>query len=460
MLSLSATIAWYVFLAGVLWALQRLTRCLSQLNIFSLCVGFFVLRHGITVPFDHTVNQWYAGIDISPLALQRFYASLVLMWLCLLIGVWLGRRLFGHGLLDVEVFRREMTSQPLPSGMSIPLFLVVLAAGLGLVIYYQLRFEVSLVQLVSGHLTALDYRAMRDNYGTATHYTLSIGQRVANIVRFGLFPLFICTLYFMSKRGPLWRSLFGLVLGVGITVGLLSGQKGAAVVLLVGVLVAVYLRHGLLRVRPLDWRIWSFIALASFIIMPYLYHLQYSDQDYGWLLRATSYRLTSEHNRSLQLYFEIYPEIEPHLYGRSSGLINLLLGIDMPGDMLPERFIATYYQGSNYLNTWSASFVGVAWADFGYAGVVVQSVLVGLLLQGYASWFRRARKTALVMGTQVGLMTATTRLSEVALTANLLTFGLLSSFLLFWFVRAGPTRRQPSRELVLLTHAGSPRRAG
>jgi hypothetical protein len=174
-----------------------------------------------------------------------------------------------------------------------------------------------------------------------------------------------------------------------------------------------------------------------------LYLLQYPQQSFGWALQATTYRLTSEADRSLQLYFEIYPDVQPFLHGKSSSLVNSLLGVDFPGDLLPERFIPTYYLGPEYLNTWNGAFIGVAWADFGYCGVVLESAFVGTLLYAYARWFSRVRKTALVMGTQVGLLMASTRLSEVALSASLLTFGLLSCFAVYWIMQSSRRRRHP-----------------
>jgi hypothetical protein len=160
------------------------------LNVFSLFLAFFVLRHGVTVPFDHTVNAWYAGIYLQPRSLERFYTSLVVMWLCLLAGVWLGRATFGSGVLNARAFHAEMTSRPIRPGMSQPLFLTALAVAVGLVWVYQMGFDVSLTQLLSGGLTAIDYRAMRNSFGSSTHWSAGVGERLASIARFGLFPFF------------------------------------------------------------------------------------------------------------------------------------------------------------------------------------------------------------------------------------------------------------------------------
>jgi hypothetical protein len=441
MISIPQTIAWYAFLFSVLWVFQRLTRWSTSLSIFSLFLGFLIMRHGITVPFDHTVNQWFAGIDISPAAYRRYYTSLVLMWLCLLAGTWLARAWLGRAELNPRKFSREMAADRLATGVS-PLFIPVLVGCIAMVMIYQLHFDTNLWLLLSGHLTGAQYRAMRDLYGESTHYSLGAGYRVASIIRFGVVPMFLYTLYFARGRGMPAKTLFAVVLAIALLVGLASGQKSPAIFLLIGLGLAAYYRRGRLRLRLAGAWLLTAVCALWFGVLPYLYHLQYPTMDYSWLLRSTTYRLTSENDRSLQLYFQVYPDVHAHLNGRSSSLVDAILGIKVPPEELPERFIPLHYvpNPEDYHNTWNAAYVGVAWADFGYAGVVLESMLVGMLLYAYARWFSRARKTALVMGTQVALMMAATKLSEVPLTSTLLSFGLLSSFGLFLFLQA-PSRQ-------------------
>ncbi len=454
MLSLTYTFAWYGFLLAVLWGMQRLTHWLTQLNIFTMAIGFMVLRHGVTVPFDHTVNQWYAGIDITPQAYVRFYSSLVLMWLSLLASVAYTRLVLGSIRLDPFAFRQTVGAQPLPGGVNWA-FLVIVLVSAGLVAFYQLRFDANLMALLTGKLSSVDYREMRDSFGSDTHYSVGIGQRLANIARFGLMPALVSTMYFLSPRGGRWRLLFLILLGLNLMVGLRSGQKGATIFLLVTLALAYYYRTGRVRLRLVNWRLWAMGATALLAIVV-LYRLQYPQQSFSWAWRATTYRLTSEADRSLQLYYEIYPDVQPFLYGKSSGLINAVLGIEMPPDSNPERFIPVYYLGPEYLNTWNGAFIGVAWADFGYYGVVFESLLVGSLLYFYAWWFRHARKTAMVMGTQVGLLMASTRLSEVALSASLLSFGLLSGFLVYVMVQLISVVEKRQSRLEATSYAHSP----
>ena len=355
MLDTPLIVAWYVFLLIAVWMFHRLTQCLTRLNIFSLFVFFLVLRNGITVPFDHTTNIWFAGIYISEDALQHFYLALLLMYSGLLLGIFLGRYIFGFGKIDLRSFQVAMSAKHLPGGINWFVFIAVLAVVVGLIAATQLRTDVSLTDLLSGVFSSEEYRALRDDYGQATNFSNSWLLRFASIARFGLLPFLIYTLFFLKDRSWIWRAAFIFVTGLGLVVGVLSGEKSPALYLLIGLVVAFYLRKGWARLSLLDWRIWSLAALGLFVILPYLYRLQYPNLEYGQSIQSALYRLTSEYNRSLQLYFEIYPNIQPHLYGLSSSLINSILGTNMPADMLPERFIPIYYLGPQYLHTWNAA---------------------------------------------------------------------------------------------------------
>ncbi len=448
MLDTPLIVAWYVFLLIAVWMFHRLTQCLTRLNIFSLFVFFLVLRHGITVPFDHTTNQWFAGIYVSEDALQHFYLALLLMYGGLLLGIFLGRYLFGSGKIELRNFQSAMSAKHLPGGINWFVFIVVLAVVVGLITATLLRTDVSLTDLLSGVFSSEEYRALRDDYGQATNFSSSWLLRLASIARFGLLPFLIYTLFFLKERNWIWWTAFIFVTGLGVVVGVLSGEKSPALFLLIGLVVAFYLRKGWTRLSPFDWRLWSLATLGLFVILPYLYSLQYPTLNYEQTVQSALYRLTSEYNRSLQLYFEIYPNIQPHLYGLSSSLINSVLGTNTPVDMLPERFIPIYYLGPQYLHTWNAAYVGTAWADFGFIGIVLESIFVGLLLQGYAHWFSRARKTALVMGLQVTLMMAATKLSEATVTASLLSFGLGSTFLLYLLLKSYSIKPQVLRQAL------------
>src|SRR5437762_11238907 len=87
-MSVLGVVAWYLFLVLVILAYQRLTRCLTTLNIFTHFLLFFVMRHGITVPFDVSVNDRVTNLPLSAATLGRVHLALVIMYVCMISATW------------------------------------------------------------------------------------------------------------------------------------------------------------------------------------------------------------------------------------------------------------------------------------------------------------------------------------------------------------------------------------
>jgi len=156
--------------------------------------------------------------------------------------------------------------------------------------------------------------------------------------------------------------------------------------------------------------------------------------DYVPRLQLGAFRLTSEADRGLQLYFHFYPQIYPHLLGASSFVLNKVLMLGYSG-LPPEQLIPVSVVGPDYTNTWNAAFIGTAWVDFGWWGVALESVVVGLVLQFIHHWFVTSQKSAALIGVYAGLIIAASRLSEASLFSALLSWGLGSSLLLFLLIK-------------------------
>jgi len=225
-----------------------------------------------------------------------------------------------------------------------------------------------------------------------------------------------------------------LSVAVALLVGLISGQKSAAMFLVMGLLVTVWFASGRVAIRPWDVRLVATATTLFFLVLPSLYAIQYPFLDYTSRIQLGAFRLTSESDRGLQLYFHFYPETYPHLGGASSVVLNkvLLLGYT---ELPPEQRIPVAVVGPDYTNTWNASFIATAWADFGWWGVVFESLFVGSLLQLIHHWFVTSKKSAAIVGVYAGLIMAATRLSEVSLFSSLWSYGLGSSLILFLLIK-------------------------
>jgi hypothetical protein len=212
--------------------------------------------------------------------------------------------------------------------------------------------------------------------------------------------------------------------------GLLSGQKEPVLFLLVTVWFAWRVGGGRRKIPIGSATIWLSAGVVLFVVLPYLYYLQYPFLDYTTRLFNGLFRLTSESNRVLLYYFNFYPDRFGFLHGASSNLVGNMLGIGAASGT-PERAIPVYMLGPDYLNTWNTAFVGYAWADFGIVGVIVGSIGLGCLLQFVHLWFDGIELDPLHAGVLTGLGMAASRFAESSITATLLTFGFGISLLLY-----------------------------
>jgi hypothetical protein len=230
-----------------------------------------------------------------------------------------------------------------------------------------------------------------------------------------------------------------------------SGHKEPLVLITGTLIVSWYaIRNGLRLTR----RFYMLVATLGLVVVAGALPLFYMTQgvaDYPSALYWGVYRVVGEPLRTLQLYFEVYPTYHPHLQGLSSRTFAALVGAPdyrSAGEYIPNAFLGV----DN--TTFPALFIGDAWADFGYLGVVIYSVFIGFLLQAYNVWYfsrpvRYLEDTALLLTIAI----ATEHLLASAVFSGLLTFGLGTSLVLYLAVRG--VRLAPMSFLAL-----RPRRSG
>jgi hypothetical protein len=286
----------------------------------------------------------------------------------------------------------------------------------------------------AGH-TAAQYRAHRVAYGGLTYYANSALNYAGSFSRFALLPCALWVLWFHRAQSLAIRVLFWITLGLLGVIGLVSGQKTPALLLILGFMIALVLGAGAPRVFN-----WKFVALALvglLLVVPLLYHFQEPGKDYFALLfGSVYYRETFEYSRVPQLRFIFYPAPHPFLYGQSSFIISSferVIGLAGSVAQAPEVYIPTHTPGvrAGYSGTWNAGFFAEAWADFGFVGVIVEAIFVGAYLALIDRWYQAGPKGPLHMGTYATFCVSALYLTEVSLLTALWTFGLLSLFLVY-----------------------------
>ena len=245
--------------------------------------------------------------------------------------------------------------------------------------------------------------------------------------------------YALKDVARKYSYLFWFVFTAYIVLQLVTGQKAAISLALISILTCQLFKSGncLISIKN-KVVLYTIIALVLllFTLLPGQYMLQYPGINYGEAFASVVNRLTAETSRTLQLHFYVYPDRIQHLNGNSSFLFSGLFGNGANVD--PGRAVRGYVlfgDTTDATGTWNAAFIGAAWADFGYIGVAIESILATMLLWFYHQWFLQQRKVPIVIGIYSTLAMSCTSLSEANFLTTLFTFGLGTSFILYFLIR-------------------------
>jgi hypothetical protein len=436
---------WYLFLIAVGVYLERRTHWFTRFNVFTVfLVGMFV-RYGIAVPFsDGVLPSSSTHTPISQDQLLSFYGALIVTYLGIVVGVELVHRLRDR--LPKPPF---LASPPSAETRALVVVAGVVMAIVGVVwILLPWRdFAAGLLQ--AGHLAQLAARLQRVTYGNATLYSNSAVDYVGSFARFAIMPAAVWVLYFHRAQSRVVHALFWVGLVMLALIGFASGQKTPELLLVIGFVVARLLIAGAPGI--FNWKTVVGAVVFVFGLVPALYHFQASSWTYPQLTFGTVYRFTIEYSRVAQLRFVFYPNLHPFLYGTSSFVVRALArlgGVHLSGES-PETYIPTHIAsvGANYGGTWNAGFFADAWADFGWPGVIVAAIAAGMILAFIARWYEDSPRGPLQMGVYTAVCVSSLYLSEVALLTASWTFGLLSSFLVYWLLTYFPARQQKSADV-------------
>lgn len=110
---------------------------------------------------------------------------------------------------------------------------------------------------------------------------------------------------------------------------------------------------------------------------------------FAWL----GYRFFSVNNEVIYQTFYVYPRYLPHTWGMNIGLVHSLFGND--------QLVSAYTEVANFWGavgaTFDTFFVGDAWVDFGYPGVLMTAVLVGYVVKAVDIFVTSLGKTTLAV---------------------------------------------------------------
>lgn len=433
---------WFLFLILAAAAFQAQTRWLTRFNIFTVfLVGMFV-RYGIAVPLSDGVNPASGThTPITSSQLVEYYVAVLITY----IGVFVG----AYAVYRWLRWPRFLPAWPQWADSRLLFAAAALTLGIVLLVWVVLPWRDFLVGLLeAGHLQALAARLHRVSYGEATLYSTSGLNYLGSFARFAIMPALLWTLYFHRSRSRLIHALFWVGIALLALIGFSSGQKYPELLLVVGFVIARLLLAGAPSI--FNWKTILAGLILAFGLIPFLYHFQFPQWSYGDIMNGTIFRLTVEYSRVAQLRFIFYPDLHPYLLGTSSFVIRAgahLLRINTGDAVSPETYIPSHSPcvGPNYGGTWNAGFFADAWADFAWPGVIVAAIMVGVILATIHRWYESGPKGPLQMGTYTAVCISALYLTDVALLTASWTYGLLSSFLVYWALGALGARRRKTQ---------------
>jgi oligosaccharide repeat unit polymerase len=417
-------VAWWIFLLGT-WFVFR--RCVGykQVNTFSVFLPLTLATNGLLVPLSQQLNEQITAFQITKF--NDYWLGLALMYASMPLGIVLANAFKRKSQLsDVELQDIDVVGNHRRVG--IYLLIIFLISLLSIVQIYASGLSFDLYSYVTLKMDYATYEAHRYSFADATS---GLPYYLYNKLPYGLAPLGIIMVW--NARGSKgWQKV--AFLGVLAFAILQTSHKMPLIVLAACLVLSRALIRWRFRLsKPVIWSGVAVLLVTVFVVIPLFYFMQ-GEQQYTSALFWSIERVFLEPTRILQLHFETYPSIHPFLHGMSTRTIARVFGVK--NYIPPSLYIPNEVLGIEN-TSFPALFIGEAWADFGYFGVVAISIIVGFLLQIYNVWFFNQRRPRLEEAALfISIILSTIHLQASNFFTTLLTYGMFSSFLIYrWILR-------------------------
>lgn len=153
--------------------------------------------------------------------------------------------------------------------------------------------------------------------------------------------------------------------------------KSPLVSYLITMVILKYYTIGNLKINEI------FIFLLVALIILFSLFAITSDSDYFFILNYIITRIFIDEVSATFLLFEIFPSIYDHIgFSSISGFLSNLLGLDYSSQASRVAMEYAFEERSalGQMNLLSTYFLGEAWANFGYVGLVFSPIYVGLII--------------------------------------------------------------------------------
>ena len=357
-------------------ALYLIYRLQPYLTASSMLLGFLLLIHGpaylIYMLFRGPQSLIYRRIATS-LNFDGVVVSLNLSIALMFIGVIAGIQLVdglaprSAGALKTAVL--GWNSQPLSAGQSSPWASLILIMVLALFMFWVSMVEHHLA-VIAGYFSVaggeVEKIAYRQEYG-GSHiyiYRVLINSIAPMLIVWGVLA------GWTQRRWPL-LAVTALLMVATVLGKLDTLSKAPIAFFFIQLTLVSYLvfRNGI------TWRgALAGLGLCLIVFYPII-RLAVPEVDGMEALSFLYYRAFDISNEAVLEFFGAYPDRLPHSWGSNIHLLTKILGIKYSPSF---ETVARLWRGTGGSTT-TAMFIADAWADFSYAGVIVFSIVAGVI---------------------------------------------------------------------------------
>ena len=216
---------------------------------------------------------------------------------------------------------------------------------------------------------------------------------IKNVIFEQLTPLLCLFFYALKSKKYSYKYWFYFSLLLSIYAAVFSGAKSPIIVLFINLFVLRYYLIGKISSKQI---IKTFLVLIMLVLIIIL--LASGDSNFSLALEYLFNRIFIDEVSGTFLMFDIYPSTYDHIYFQSlSEFLSNLFGFNKVDNA--QRATMLYAFGeraeSGLFNQLSTYFLGEAWANFGFYGVIVGPIYIGFILGFFINLIIRAKKTFL-----------------------------------------------------------------
>ncbi len=342
-----------------------------------MLISFFVLYGAGNIIY-------FVGADTVPDIRRTVTFCLLLMWFGLVVGIEVARAgapsLTARSEAVIRGWRGSaMTDRAEGDQLLAAIGILVALYIFGIFVYFSKQSQ--LWDFVSLQSSA-DKAKYRHEFGPEGGYVYQ--TLIASVAPFLSFVLLLKA---VSSRNW-YLGAIGMLVAAAVFAGKIGTFEKTPWLVYVLQLIVVFqaarsLKFGIGRILFFAVILAGGVVLAITIALP--------EFDSAGILEFLGYRFFEVNNEVVYQTFYVYPHYLPHTWGMNIGLIHTLFG---SGELLSAHTRVANFFGADGA-TFDSFFIGDAWVDFSYGGVLVMSLVVGFVVKAVDIFVTNLGKTPL-----------------------------------------------------------------